>query len=86
MSQAALSGAGTDPTLTSSLPARTFAHAAAEGKFQLKRAEGKPVVVVLGSGWAAHSCIKVIDTDRWVVGCGRCGECGGTGGTAGRQV
>jgi NADH:ubiquinone reductase (non-electrogenic) len=30
---------------------------------QVRRSNKKPVVLVLGSGWAAHSCIKVIDTD-----------------------
>lgn len=27
----------------------------------------RPVVLVLGSGWAAHSCIKVVDTDKYDV-------------------
>ena len=42
--------------------------ASVKGNLQLKReARGRPVVLVLGSGWAAHSCIKVIDTDKFDV-------------------
>ncbi|CAL5221410.1 g3596 [Coccomyxa viridis] len=29
----------------------------------------KPIVLVLGSGWAAHSLIKVVDTDKYDVVC-----------------
>eukprot|EP00192_Tetraselmis_astigmatica_P005159 CAMPEP_0117678632 /NCGR_PEP_ID=MMETSP0804-20121206/17399_1 /TAXON_ID=1074897 /ORGANISM="Tetraselmis astigmatica, Strain CCMP880" /LENGTH=503 /DNA_ID=CAMNT_0005488029 /DNA_START=142 /DNA_END=1653 /DNA_ORIENTATION=- len=37
------------------------------GKFKLRRTTKRPVVLVLGSGWAAHACIKVIDTDQYDV-------------------
>ena len=30
-----------------------------DGKLQMQRQRGRPVVLILGSGWAAHSCIKV---------------------------
>ena len=30
-----------------------------DGKLQMRRQRGRPVVRILGSGWAAHSCIKV---------------------------
>lgn len=33
------------------------------------RSKRRPVVLVLGSGWAAHSLIKVIDTDAYEVIC-----------------
>ncbi|KXZ46318.1 hypothetical protein GPECTOR_45g188 [Gonium pectorale] len=36
------------------------------GRMRL-RSSGKPVVLVLGSGWGAHSLIKVIDTDTYDV-------------------
>ncbi len=36
------------------------------GRMRL-RASTKPVVLVLGSGWGAHSLIKVIDTDTYDV-------------------
>lgn len=32
----------------------------ADGKLLLRRRLERPVVLILGSGWAAHSCIKVV--------------------------
>ncbi|KAI3438808.1 hypothetical protein D9Q98_001225 [Chlorella vulgaris] len=37
------------------------------GKLRLQA--DKPVVLVLGSGWGAHSLMKVIDTDKYAVVC-----------------
>ncbi|KXZ46317.1 hypothetical protein GPECTOR_45g187 [Gonium pectorale] len=41
--------------------------AGASGRMRLRSSGGKPVVLVLGSGWGAHSLIKVIDTDTYDV-------------------
>lgn len=38
-------------------------------QYVLERPSKKPVVLVLGSGWGAHSLIKVIDTDKFEVIC-----------------
>jgi NADH:ubiquinone reductase (non-electrogenic) len=38
-----------------------------DGRMALSAA--KPIVLVLGSGWAAHAVVKVIDTDKFCVAC-----------------
>ncbi|GAX78639.1 hypothetical protein CEUSTIGMA_g6077.t1 [Chlamydomonas eustigma] len=39
-----------------------------DGKLLMRRGgTGRPVVLILGTGWAAHSCVKVIDTEMYDV-------------------
>jgi len=38
-----------------------------DSSFTVAKGGARPVLLVLGSGWAAHSCIKVIDTDKYDV-------------------
>lgn len=42
-------------------------HSPGFGNLKVKRASNKPVLLVLGSGWAGHAIIKVIDTDTYNV-------------------
>ncbi|CAK0781088.1 hypothetical protein CVIRNUC_005282 [Coccomyxa viridis] len=40
-----------------------------DGTSPISLQSDKPIVLVLGSGWAAHSLIKVVDTDKYDVVC-----------------
>ena len=53
--------------LVSSLPSTTALQKLTRRGDRLVLQADKPVVLVLGSGWGAHSLIKVIDTDRYEV-------------------